>query len=1020
MSEAVLGFVVDSSQAASAAVDLDKLVTAATKTETSVEKLGRSSKRALADAGAGTSEFSRKVQSAIQQSENLGRTFGAQDDHVRAFRAEVERLTMKYQPLAKATRDYEATINEIGRAHRMGIINAQQMTQRLDQERFAFERLKTSAEIAGAAVMAANTNVPRGTGQNFAAGNAMFQFQDIAMTAAMGMDPRMIGLQQGSQLAGAYAGMGLKQAAATTGAALVGLLSPLSLVTVGLTTATAMAIQYFATSSEGADDMAIDLERQRDLIMEVAARWGDALPALKAYANELDQQREAQEKQDAVNSAAALKIKGLRSEWDDLITTMGRMDANNGLSNVMNSADTEKLAAFREGMTGVSEAIAAGKDPTEDLNSAVASLASIMQNNANPVLTQFSGVLDGFANKMRDGAAAARDLRDSFKPLSAPWSEGGRIFHEEDFIPRNPATPSKRPNIELSGDPADSAMSPALANLLKGNYSSLTESANVYSAAIKGVETASTGAVNATQSLAMAQTQQLMAMQQSSAQLRSMQKELTDVNAALKAAANFPLSEIFGDFAGREEADALANARASLEKIMDAFKAGGSSAKMAHDGIELVRQSLKGVGGEASAVDRLIDSFVAGSTVARQLKANIDQLSQSIMVIPDKLVNIGIRQYTVPSSGGGTANVNVIGGGNIYGESAPDITSTQYDVGGGKMIGVHEGHTYFATSQQYAQITPEGRERIYRGQSDYLKELSRKPTGMVTQDEINSMYSLQGYRAAGGPVSAGGTYMVGEQGPEIVTFPGSGYVTNANMTASILSGGRDMLSLIEDHGYDILAELRVHTRYWETNDDDNNEIIACLKKLESYGGSSSYSGSSRSSSSGSSYSGSSGSSDSGNDVRDPYSPYYFNAARNNAGRGGGRYDPIADALMNGNTEALRNLSGGPTAGISRALAGHNMPSLLDRLKKQAGFATGGQIMPGEDQKVEFFKRRKERVIIVDNDNVSDQRGASQQSAPQALPPIQITNYFQGDVGDARSRQSMEDQFRRAVQQAVRR
>jgi hypothetical protein len=78
--------------------------------------------------------------------DDLGRSFGSQDEHVRAFRMEVERLTMKYRPLAQATQQYQATVTEIQRAHKLGAITAQEMTTALDRERQAFERLKTGGE----------------------------------------------------------------------------------------------------------------------------------------------------------------------------------------------------------------------------------------------------------------------------------------------------------------------------------------------------------------------------------------------------------------------------------------------------------------------------------------------------------------------------------------------------------------------------------------------------------------------------------------------------------------------------------------------------------------------------------------------------------------------------------------------------------------------------------------------------------------------------------------------------------
>ncbi len=479
-----------------------------------------------------------------------------------------------------------------------------------------------------------------------------------------------------------------------------------------------------------------------------------------------------------------------------------------------------------------------------------------------------------------------------------------------------------------------------------------TQSANDLSTAIGGVATAYTGVIDVTQSLAMAQMQQFSALERSSSNLRAMKKDLADISIALKEAANIPPFEIFGNSVTRQAgAEAIEKAAHDIEKLFAALKNGGTTAQTVHEAIEMIRQSLKAMGGDSAAVDLLIDKFVAGQKEGLRLAAAIQQASRSA-------------------------------GGAFYSDGTPVPA---------------------------AAIAPAYRTRGY----------------LVDQSDIDTMYQTLGYqisgaRAAGGPVSAGGTYLVGERGPELLQMGGSGQVTNTNSTASILSGGRDTLSLIEDHAYSTLMELRIQTGYWADMDSDMQEMIACLKALKtasaSYSGGSSYAGSS---SSGGSYS-RGGSSSGGSSHLDQYSPYYFNAARNFAGRGGGRYDPVADAMLNGNVSALNGVSGGPTQGLANMLADHGpMPSLLDRMKRQLGFATGGQIMPGEDQRVEFFKKRNERVIVVDDSKVSDSRGGQQQPS-QDMRPIQITNHFHGDVGDARSRQSMEDQFRRAVQLAVRR
>jgi len=50
---------------------------------------------------------------------------------------------------------------------------------------------------------------------------------------------------------------------------------------------------------------------------------------------------------------------------------------------------------------------------------------------------------------------------------------------------------------------------------------------------------------------------------------------------------------------------------------------------------------------------------------------------------------------------------------------------------------------------------------------------------------VGSIFGLSGALASGGPTQAGGTYLVGEQGPELFTSNTSGYVMNAQQTAAL-------------------------------------------------------------------------------------------------------------------------------------------------------------------------------------------------------------------------------------------
>lgn len=111
---------------------------------------------------------------------------------------------------------------------------------------------------ASAAQRAANANMRVATSANdnaFKAGahnvsNIAAQFQDVAVSAAGGMAAMQVGLQQGTQLAAVIGTM--ERPLAGLGAAFLSILSPLSLLVIGLTTLAAAGIQMVNWAKVGA------------------------------------------------------------------------------------------------------------------------------------------------------------------------------------------------------------------------------------------------------------------------------------------------------------------------------------------------------------------------------------------------------------------------------------------------------------------------------------------------------------------------------------------------------------------------------------------------------------------------------------------------------------------------------------------------------------------------------------------------------------------------------------------------
>ncbi len=453
MTEATLGFKIDSAQASSAAADLDKLTASATRTTQAVDKL----EAEAAGLGAALGKAGDDARKALPAVDGLGRSFGSQDDHVRAFRMEVERLTLKFRPLAQATQQYEVAVTEIQRAHKLGAINAQEMTAALDRERQAFERLKTSATAAGSAVKAANSN--RGGAQSFNSANAAFQFQDIAVTAAMGMNPLMIGLQQGTQLASVVGSM--ERPVSGLAAAFTSLLSPVSLITIGLTAGTAALIQYFTTAESGTEKTSKLFEEQNDVIRRAATLWGDAVPQLRAYVDELDRADKITQGKEASEILAGRELDGLGEKLQGINRQFA--EAVRGLRGA--DADPAFVRDFSQAFGHLRERLDDGTASVADYNRAQMALSEAVDQYGVKSVLGFRDAFDLITQSIRKSIEASREARLAWIAGIAggtnvqdivggsTFTEGGKTFRSADFVPFNAPTPGRRPNIELSGDP---------------------------------------------------------------------------------------------------------------------------------------------------------------------------------------------------------------------------------------------------------------------------------------------------------------------------------------------------------------------------------------------------------------------------------------------------------------------------------------------------------------------------------------------------------------------------------------
>lgn len=372
--------------------------------------------------------------------------------------AELERLRARYSPLFNTINGYKSAVADIRRAHALGAISSNEMAAAISRERQA--ALAATAAIKGrnrALAETPATPAVRGAGTgSFQTGNIAAQFQDIGVTAFGGMSPMTIALQQGTQLSAVLSQM--RGEGQSTGRALAGafasIVSPLSLVTIGLVAGSAALIQYFTSGDDQAEKLKAQLEAQVTLIETVAQRWGDAYPALKAYSDELVRARDAGQLQDAQSAATTRLFQDQAQALDQLVKISP--EVSRALRDATSPEAAASAIAYEQAIADMRKSLEDGKDPSDAFGRATQALAAIIEATGSRALKDYGGQFDILASKIETATGKAAAFRMELPPLGTlgeTWSEGGKLYTSDQFQPVNPGVPTRRPLVELEGLP---------------------------------------------------------------------------------------------------------------------------------------------------------------------------------------------------------------------------------------------------------------------------------------------------------------------------------------------------------------------------------------------------------------------------------------------------------------------------------------------------------------------------------------------------------------------------------------
>jgi len=249
--------------------------------------------------------------------------------------------------------------------------------------------------------MGRSVNAVRGQTANLAA-----QFQDIAVQLQSGTSPFTVALQQGTQINQVLGPLGVRGAVGALGGAFMSLINPISLLTIGTIALGGAAVQYFSSVLEDGEQSNATVKKQADLIRQVAAEWGDAVPALRAYVDELDRAESVGNRNAVVQQRVTQLFADFRAQLPDLgagiADLLGLLESYGG--------QEANITALRDAFDTLSTKIKDGKATADDMARVQSLLADILNATGIPAAQDMADTVNGLADAFARAAGEASNL----------------------------------------------------------------------------------------------------------------------------------------------------------------------------------------------------------------------------------------------------------------------------------------------------------------------------------------------------------------------------------------------------------------------------------------------------------------------------------------------------------------------------------------------------------------------------------------------------------------------------------
>ncbi|NKM69161.1 phage tail length tape measure family protein [Rhizobium laguerreae] len=407
MTVAQLGFAIDSSDAANAASDLDKLTSSAAKAEQAAQRTGAAGSR-MSRGFADLNPALDKIVGSLGRLEGITTSI---DKRLDAMTSAAGRAARANQVLDKsaieastAYKQLEASLNAVTAAQKKGDASLATSLSAIEKQREAIARLNAELQKLRAAPSPTTPGRPRSpannNGNQGSVGNIASQFFDIGTTAAF-MNPATVAIQQGPQLAQAFAGQSTKQALAGLAGGLAAIVSPLSLVAIGLTGAAAAAISYGVSALTASDDtkkLEDAMERHDGIMKRLEDRYGSLIDKVKGYGIESTRMLSIEASSDIRGLRNANKITG-----EEFFSGIGTQTRGGYVAD--NSMFGSGFMAFNDAITKLRNEFTAGRPDFEAFYDSIYKTAQ-----TDPAYAKKADELAKLVAQFREGSRALEEM----------------------------------------------------------------------------------------------------------------------------------------------------------------------------------------------------------------------------------------------------------------------------------------------------------------------------------------------------------------------------------------------------------------------------------------------------------------------------------------------------------------------------------------------------------------------------------------------------------------------------------